>query len=82
MKETQISKGGQVSLPASVRRRWGTNRIALEDRGTALVIRPVPDDPIGAAIGSLKGSGPSTDRIRALVREEEADTDERREARR
>jgi bifunctional DNA-binding transcriptional regulator/antitoxin component of YhaV-PrlF toxin-antitoxin module len=82
MKETLISKGGQVSIPASVRHRWGTNRIALEDRGTALVIRPVPDDPIGAAIGSLKGSGPSTDRIRALVREEEADTDERREARR
>jgi hypothetical protein len=27
----KITAGGQVSLPAAIRRRWGTNAVALED---------------------------------------------------
>jgi bifunctional DNA-binding transcriptional regulator/antitoxin component of YhaV-PrlF toxin-antitoxin module len=75
MKNTTISKGGQVSIPASVRRRWGTSHVVLEDQGTAVVIRPIPADPIGAAMGSLRGRGPSTDKLRRLVRDEETATD-------
>jgi len=82
MRTTTISKGGQVSIPAEVRHRWGTGRVVIEDRGSALLIRPIPDDPIGAAIGSLAGRGPTSDALRAMLREEEAAIDEGRRDRR
>ncbi|HUG47105.1 MAG TPA: hypothetical protein VMP67_01710 [Candidatus Limnocylindria bacterium] len=73
-----ISTGGQVSIPADVRRRWRTRRILIDDRGSELVIRPVPDDPIRAAIGSLAGPGPSTEQMRASLREEDVEVEDRR----
>ncbi len=78
MKIARISKGGQVSIPATVKNRWGTERILIEDRGDALVLRPLPDDPIGAALDLFTAGGPSTDEIRAQLREEEAATESRR----
>lgn len=77
-----ISQGGQVSIPAEVRRRWGTTRVTVEDRGDSLILRPIPEDPIGAARGSLAGPGPTSDEIFAQSREEEALADERRYGRR
>ena len=73
MKTARITTGGQVSIPAEVRHRWGTRRVIVEDRGDALVLRPLPADPIGAAIGSLAGAGPTTDEMRAALRREEAE---------
>lgn len=78
MRTATITTGGQVSIPADVRHRWGTRRVVVEDHGDALVLRPLPDDPIGAAIGSLAGPGPTTDEIRATLRRDDAQ-DERRE---
>jgi AbrB family looped-hinge helix DNA binding protein len=78
MKSSKISTGGQVSIPAEVRHRWRTRRILIDDRGDELIIRPVPDDPIRAAIGSLAGPVPSTDEMRATLREEEAELEVRR----
>jgi bifunctional DNA-binding transcriptional regulator/antitoxin component of YhaV-PrlF toxin-antitoxin module len=78
MRMTTISKGGQVSVPAEVRHRWRTSRVSVEDQGSAIVIRPIPDDPIGAAIGSLRGRGPDTDQMRAIVRDEESARDDQR----
>ncbi len=78
MKTSTISKGGQISIPASIRRRWATDRVVVEDRGDVLVVRPIPADPIGAAIGSLAGTGPTTDEMRARAREEEAVADDRK----
>lgn len=78
MRTTTISKGGQVSIPADVRHRWGTRNIVLEDQGGAVLIRPIPADPIGAAVGSLAGRGPTTDQMRTLVREEESAVDAER----
>ena len=75
MKTTTISKGGQVSIPADVRHRWGTRRVVVEDQGTALLIRPIPADPIGAAVGSLAGRGPDSHELRSIVREEEVAID-------
>lgn len=72
MKTTTISKGGQLSVPADVRHRWATRNVVIEDRGRAIVVRPVPDDPIGAAIGSLNAPGITSTRARATAREEEA----------
>lgn len=71
-----------MSIPADVRHRWATRNVAIEDHGSTIVVRPIPDDPIGAAIGSLKGGRTTTNRSRALVRDEEAALDAaRRKAR-
>jgi bifunctional DNA-binding transcriptional regulator/antitoxin component of YhaV-PrlF toxin-antitoxin module len=68
----RISKGGQISLPASVRRRWRTDRVWIEDKGNAVVVRPLPADPISAARGSLHlPKGLTSDRLRETARAEE-----------
>jgi AbrB family looped-hinge helix DNA binding protein len=72
MKIARISRRGQVSIPASVRNRWGTERVMIEDRGDALILRPLPDDPIGAALDLFSAGWPSTDEIRNQLRQEEA----------
>jgi AbrB family looped-hinge helix DNA binding protein len=73
-----ISRGGQISIPALIRKRWGTHRLVIDDEGDRIVLRPFPDDPIGAARGSLAGPGPSSEEMRAQSREEEAEAEERR----
>lgn len=55
MRHTRITRGGQISVPAEVRRRWNTSHVTLDDRGDQLVVSPAPDDPISALRGSLKG---------------------------
>jgi bifunctional DNA-binding transcriptional regulator/antitoxin component of YhaV-PrlF toxin-antitoxin module len=52
-RRVRISKGGQISVPAPVRHRWGTSTVVLDDQGERLVIEPAPDDPIEAAAGAL-----------------------------
>jgi bifunctional DNA-binding transcriptional regulator/antitoxin component of YhaV-PrlF toxin-antitoxin module len=49
----KISRGGQVSIPASIRHRWGTSTLAMDDQGDRIVLEPAPDDPIAAAEGAL-----------------------------
>lgn len=79
MSYVMISKGGQISVPADVRKRWKTRRLQVEDRGEELVIRPVPEDPIAAARGIFKGRSKYTsDDLRRMAREEEARIEERR----
>ena len=74
-----ISKGGQISVPAEVRHRWGTRRLQLEDRGEELVLRPAADDPIAAARGALKGRLRHTsDELRRIAREENRRIEERK----
>jgi bifunctional DNA-binding transcriptional regulator/antitoxin component of YhaV-PrlF toxin-antitoxin module len=72
-----VTAGGQISLPADVRRRWGTKAVSLEDLGDHVVVRPLPDDPIAAARGALKATIP-IEQARAIVREEEAIAEARR----
>ena len=70
----KITSGGQVSLPAEIRRRWGTRTVSIEDRGDEIVLRPFPDDPISAVRGILKGRTQlTTDEIRRLEREADAE---------
>lgn len=77
MRFLMISKGGQISVPADVRKRWGTRRLQLDDRGDELVLRPAPEDPIAAARGALKGRlRVTSDEMRRLEREEEARIEE------
>ncbi len=75
MEHTTIAKvttSGQVSLPAPVRKRWGTAQVIIEDEGDRVVVRPLPDDPIAAACGSLKRRGSTAEGIRARERVAEA----------
>ena len=74
MNKATISKGGQVQVPAAVRKRWGTREIMVEDQGSSLLIRPLPADPIGAALGSLEPGPLTTDEVRRRAREDEART--------
>ncbi|MHB8507977.1 MAG: AbrB/MazE/SpoVT family DNA-binding domain-containing protein [Candidatus Dormibacteria bacterium] len=69
---SHITRGGQVSIPAAVRRRWATENVEVEDSGDALIIRPLPADPVSAAIGSLPlPVGLTADGMRAASRLEE-----------
>jgi AbrB family looped-hinge helix DNA binding protein len=69
----KISKGGQISIPAPIRHRWGTSTVALEDHGDRIVLQPAPDDPIAAAEGALAGElrGVDVGRLRREAREDE-----------
>jgi bifunctional DNA-binding transcriptional regulator/antitoxin component of YhaV-PrlF toxin-antitoxin module len=81
LKRLAISSGGQISVPAAVRKRWGTRTVLAEDQGDQLVLRPAPDDPIAAVRGifaeEMRG-GPSIDKLRATARLEEAEIEQRR----
>lgn len=81
MELLKVTTAGQLSLPARIRRRWGTRRVAIEDHGDSVVLRPVPDDPVEAAAGALKGRIPASERIREQARQDERLAVERRERR-
>jgi hypothetical protein len=69
-----ISKGGQVSLPAEVRRRWGVARLLFIDHGDWAEVRPLPDNPIAVARGMLRREGATPSEVlRARERRAEAE---------
>ncbi|MGH2974824.1 MAG: AbrB/MazE/SpoVT family DNA-binding domain-containing protein [Solirubrobacterales bacterium] len=76
----KISKGGQISIPAPIRKRWGTGTVTLEDRGEEIVLKPAPDDPIAAVAGAFadEARGPDLDTIRREEREAEREIEERK----
>lgn len=79
MKRLRISAGGQVSVPADVRKRWKTRVVVADDRGDHLILRPVPEDPIDAALGAFAHlPGPTADEARRMDREEEAEIEDRK----
>ena len=80
MKRLRITRGGQISVPAELRHRWGGSIVTLEDRGDHAVIRPAPDDPITAARGALKhlAGGTTSEELRREARAEEAEREARR----
>ncbi len=74
-----ISKGGQVSVPASIRKRWRTRNVMAEDRGDHIVLRPAPADPIAAAMGAFETEIATlgSEEAKRLDREEELDAERR-----
>ena len=42
-----------MSVPAAVRKRWRTRTVLAEDCGDHVVLRPVADDPVAAALGAF-----------------------------
>lgn len=78
LKLQKITSGGQISLPAVVRHRWGAKLVAIEDLGDSIVVRPQPEDPIAAARGALGPHVRASDELRSAAREDEADAEARR----
>lgn len=81
MKRLAISSGGQISVPAAVRKRWGTRTVFAEDRGDQLVLRPAPDNPIAAVRGIFAAEmkdKPTIDELRSAGRAEDEDLEARR----
>ena len=78
MKKYRITSAGQLSIPASVRRRWGTSSVAVEDLGDHLVVRPVPDDPIAAARGALRGRIRPSSELREIARRDDEQAERQR----
>jgi AbrB family looped-hinge helix DNA binding protein len=82
-KRMKISKGGQISIPAPIRKRWGTMTVTLDDQGDQIVLKPAPDDPIAAAAGALAEEFGHIDlvELRRIAREDDRIAMERRERR-
>ncbi len=79
MRRVKITRGGQISIPSPIRRRWGTSTLALEDLGDHVVLRPAPEDPVAAARGALAGEITKTSReLRRAAREDERAAERRR----
>lgn len=76
----RISKGGQISVPASIRRRWGTSTFTLDDQGDRIVLEPAAEDPIAAAEAALAKEFGRLDpaRLRAAARRDERAAEDRR----
>lgn len=74
----RISKGGQISLPAEIRRRWSTDSLLVEDLGDRVVLRPMPSDPLGTAMGAFPSRKTSVDQARSRFRSEENRVQERK----
>jgi bifunctional DNA-binding transcriptional regulator/antitoxin component of YhaV-PrlF toxin-antitoxin module len=81
MTRRKITMGGQISLPAAVRRRWDTNVVSIEDRGDSVVVRPLPDDPVAAARGAFAGRIGSTAELRRIARADDVAAERRRQRR-
>jgi AbrB family looped-hinge helix DNA binding protein len=81
MKTAKVTRGGQISIPSHIRRRWGTSTLKLEDLGDRIVLTPAPDDPIAAARGALAGElSMSSAQLRIKAREAEVASERRRHA--
>ena len=74
----KVSSNGQVSIPAEARARWGADRMIVVDLGDRIVMRPMPDDPIGDLQGKYRGRGPGSDEARRQARLEDAQRELRR----
>jgi AbrB family looped-hinge helix DNA binding protein len=82
MKRIKVTRGGQVSVPAEIRRRWGTSTLALEDHGDRIVLFPAADDPVAAARGGLRELAPTaSEDLRRAARAAETGAVERRQRR-
>src|SRR5262245_21958528 len=78
MPTMKITTSGQISIPAAVRRRWGVTRVRLVDHGDHVTLEPIPDDVFAATFGRFAGEGPTSDEIKQMEREAEAEREERR----
>lgn len=79
-KRMKISRGGQLSIPAPVRHRWGTTAVTVDDQGERLIVEPAPEDPVDALSGLWKEhfEGVSLRELRDEHRREEQEIEDRK----
>jgi AbrB family looped-hinge helix DNA binding protein len=75
MSISKTTAKGHVVVPADLRRKFnikkGTKVSVSEGPGNVIIIRPIPDDPIEASRGVLKGK---TSLLKALLRDRQEET--------
>lgn len=73
MAVTQLSEKGQVLIPKPLRKKLGLKprgKVQLTEEEGRLILMPVPDDPIAAATGFLKGKFSLTQDLQREHRDE------------
>ena len=50
----KISRNGQISIPADVRKRWNTDRVIVMDTKDGLIVRPFDPDFVRNLRGKYK----------------------------
>jgi AbrB family looped-hinge helix DNA binding protein len=84
--QSKLTRGGQITVPAHVRRRWNTREVAIEDHDDHIVVRPVPEDR-AARVRALRGIWRFDDderdwtKVFEEYREEERELEARKERR-
>lgn len=80
----KISRNGQISIPAEVRKRWNTDRVIVMDTSDGLIVRPFDPEAVDKLMGKYQHLvNETSDEMRRAIREEQAQKeDERDRARR
>jgi AbrB family looped-hinge helix DNA binding protein len=74
----KVTQGGQISIPADVRRRWNTDRVVVIDTPDGLIVRPFDPNAADRIMGTYARRGAmTTEEMRRTARNEDA----KREAR-
>jgi bifunctional DNA-binding transcriptional regulator/antitoxin component of YhaV-PrlF toxin-antitoxin module len=66
--KTTVSARGQTVVPQEIREKMGSvpqTELEWQIRDGVIVVYTIPPDPIQAAVGLLKGQGPTTDDLLA-----------------
>ena len=75
-----MTRNGQISLPAELRRRWQSGAVLVIDRGSYAIVRPVPDDVVTALRGAHAGPGPTSEQAREADRARDQEAAARRQS--
>lgn len=60
MKQTTVSVRGQTVIPQEIREQFGikpNTKLAWSTRDGVIIVVPLPEDPVKASYGVLKGQG-------------------------
>ncbi len=66
--QSTVSVRGQTVIPRPIREELGitaNTRLQWKVKHGVIIVFPIPEDPIQAALGILKGRGPSTEELLA-----------------
>lgn len=62
--QTTVSVRGQTVIPKTIRKTMGIqpkDKLKWQIKDNVIIVYPIPPNPIQAAVGVLKGRGPTTD---------------------
>lgn len=74
----KLTDGGQISVPAAVRRRWGTQRVKITDAGDHLVVEPEPTNRFAALRGRIGPLDVDGDTLLRRMRDDEQHAEDRK----